>query len=135
MPSWWRALLLTHSARDQRPAMGEHKIDSVLVVWNMVEDAIGAQYKGYYDGFDFVIPDLSSSPFFDDPFFPVDEWTKAEDKLFETTLAIYGEDTPDQWEKIAKELPGKTTQQVEEHYRLLVKDVENIESVLDPVPS
>ncbi|XXG60114.1 hypothetical protein AAC387_Pa04g2091 [Persea americana] len=86
------------------------------------------------DDFDFVIPDLSSSPFLDDPFFPVDEWTKAEDKLFETALAIYGEDTPDRWKKIAKELPGKTPRQVEEHYRLLVEDVENIESGRVPIP-
>lgn len=56
-------------------------------------------------------------------------WTKAEDKRFETALALYAENTEARWEKIARFMRGaKTVEEVKHHYMLLVVDVKNIDA-------
>ncbi|CAK9161941.1 unnamed protein product [Ilex paraguariensis] len=61
-------------------------------------------------------------------------WTAKENKLFENALAIYDQDTPDRWQKVAKAVGGKTVEEVKRHYEMLVEDVEHIESGLVPLP-
>ncbi|KAL0648618.1 hypothetical protein Bca4012_046909 [Brassica carinata] len=39
-------------------------------------------------------------------------WTKEENKKFERALAIYADDTPDRWFKVAAMIPGKTISDV-----------------------
>ncbi|TYG73171.1 hypothetical protein ES288_D04G079600v1 [Gossypium darwinii] len=51
-------------------------------------------------------------------------WTKEENKRFESALAIYGEDVPDRWMKVAAMIPG-----IE-----LEEDVFDIESGRIPIP-
>ncbi|GLT89137.1 hypothetical protein SLE2022_071350 [Rubroshorea leprosula] len=60
-------------------------------------------------------------------------WTKEENKLFESALAIYGEETPDRWLKVA-EMTGKTVQDVLQQYKELEDDVCEIEAGRFPTP-
>ncbi|KAJ1686060.1 Duplicated homeodomain-like superfamily protein [Rhynchospora pubera] len=56
-------------------------------------------------------------------------WTAEENKRFEKALSKYDKDTTDRWEKIANMVGGgKTVQDVKSHYKLLLEDVERIES-------
>ncbi|KAF5744887.1 transcription factor DIVARICATA-like [Tripterygium wilfordii] len=55
-------------------------------------------------------------------------WSRLEDKLFERALAVFSENTPDRWEKIASQVPGKTWTEVRRHYEDLVHDVSEIDS-------
>ncbi|XP_022744278.1 transcription factor DIVARICATA-like isoform X2 [Durio zibethinus] len=55
-------------------------------------------------------------------------WTKEENKIFESALAIYGEDVPDRWIKVAAMIPGKSVSDVIKHYRELEEDVFDIEA-------
>ncbi|XP_048503143.1 protein RADIALIS-like 1 [Beta vulgaris subsp. vulgaris] len=55
------------------------------------------------------------------------EWTFAENKTFENTLAELGLENPNLVQEIALRLPGKTIEQIQTHYDALVKDVEMIE--------
>ncbi|XP_039036002.1 transcription factor DIVARICATA-like [Hibiscus syriacus] len=61
-------------------------------------------------------------------------WTKEENKRFEHALAIYGEDVPDRWIKVAEMLPGKTAYDVIKQYRELEEDVSDIEAGRVPIP-
>ncbi|CAL0330959.1 unnamed protein product [Lupinus luteus] len=63
------------------------------------------------------------------------EWSIEEDKAFENALATYPEDASDRWEKIAGDVPGKSLQEIQFHYNLLVDDVNQIESGFVPLPS
>lgn len=63
------------------------------------------------------------------------EWSKEQDKAFENALAIHPEDASDRWEKIAADVPGKTLEEIKHHYKLLVEDVNQIESGCVPLPS
>ncbi|KAI4374980.1 hypothetical protein MLD38_012907 [Melastoma candidum] len=54
-------------------------------------------------------------------------WTPRQNKRFEDALALYDEDTPDRWEKVAGAVGGKTAEEVERHYMLLVRDLMRIE--------
>lgn len=61
-------------------------------------------------------------------------WSREQDIAFENALATYPEDCVDRWEKIADDVPGKTLQDVKNHYELLVDDVSRIESGYVPLP-
>ncbi|XP_010541441.1 PREDICTED: transcription factor DIVARICATA-like [Tarenaya hassleriana] len=61
-------------------------------------------------------------------------WTAAENKAFENALAVYDEDSPDRWQKVAAMIPGKTVSDVIKQYTELEADVSNIEAGLVPVP-
>nr|XP_016467761.1 PREDICTED: transcription factor DIVARICATA-like [Nicotiana tabacum] len=61
-------------------------------------------------------------------------WSREQDKAFENALATYPEDSPDRWEKIASDVPGKTLKEVKHHYDLLLDDVSRIESGCVPLP-
>ncbi|XAR64123.1 hypothetical protein NMG60_11024347 [Bertholletia excelsa] len=61
-------------------------------------------------------------------------WTAKQNKLFENALAIYGEDTPERWQKLAMAVGGKTVEEVKRHYDMLVEDVKQIESGQVPLP-
>ncbi|XP_022764491.1 transcription factor DIVARICATA-like [Durio zibethinus] len=61
-------------------------------------------------------------------------WTKEENKRFESALAIYGEDIPDRWKRIAAMIPGKTVADVIKQYRELEEDVFDIEAGRVPIP-
>ncbi|KAG7011712.1 Protein RADIALIS-like 1, partial [Cucurbita argyrosperma subsp. argyrosperma] len=61
-------------------------------------------------------------------------WTVKQNKAFEQALAVYDQDTPDRWLNVAKAVPGKTAEEVERHYALLVEDVKFIESGQVPFP-
>ncbi|OMO91873.1 hypothetical protein CCACVL1_06981 [Corchorus capsularis] len=61
-------------------------------------------------------------------------WTKEENKRFESALAIYGEDVPDRWRRIAAMIPGKSVDDVIKQYKELVEDVFDIEAGRVPIP-
>ncbi|MBA0842612.1 hypothetical protein Goarm_002424 [Gossypium armourianum] len=62
------------------------------------------------------------------------KWSREQDKAFENALASYPEDFSDRWEKIAADVPGKTLEEIKEHYELLEDDVNRIESGCVPLP-
>lgn len=55
-------------------------------------------------------------------------WSRDEDITFERALAIYANETENLWEKIAQVVPGKTVEQIIEHYNILTRDIMMIES-------
>lgn len=61
-------------------------------------------------------------------------WTKEENKMFERALAIYAEDSPDRWFKVASLIPGKTVLDVMKQYSKLEEDVLDIEAGRVPIP-
>ncbi|XVF44589.1 hypothetical protein PTKIN_Ptkin02bG0136700 [Pterospermum kingtungense] len=63
------------------------------------------------------------------------EWSREQDKAFENALATHPEDSSDRWEKIAADVPGKTLEEVKEHYELLEDDLHRIESGCVPLPA
>lgn len=63
------------------------------------------------------------------------EWSREQDKAFENALATHPEDASDRWEKIAADVPGKTIEEIKQHYELLVEDINQIESGCVPLPS
>ncbi|KAK7276357.1 hypothetical protein RIF29_17496 [Crotalaria pallida] len=62
------------------------------------------------------------------------EWTREENKQFESALAIYDKDTPDRWRKVAAMIPGKTEFDVIKQYKELEEDVTEIEAGRVPIP-
>lgn len=62
-------------------------------------------------------------------------WSREQDKAFENALATCPEDASDRWEKIAAGVPGKTLEEIKDHFELLVDDVNQIESGFIPLPS
>lgn len=62
------------------------------------------------------------------------EWSREENKRFESALAMYDEDTPDRWLKVAAMVPGKTVYDVIKQYRELEEDVCEIEAGRVPIP-
>lgn len=62
-------------------------------------------------------------------------WSREQDKAFENALATHFEDSSDWWEKVASDVPGKTLEEIKLHYKLLVEDVDGIESGRVPLPS
>ncbi|CAA7026715.1 unnamed protein product [Microthlaspi erraticum] len=61
-------------------------------------------------------------------------WTQEENKKFERALAIYSDDTPDRWSKVASMIPGKTISDVMSQYSKLEEDLFDIEAGLVPIP-
>lgn len=64
----------------------------------------------------------------------ITRWTPAENKAFENALAVFDENTPDRWQKVAAMVPGKTVGDVIRQYKVLEDDVSSIEAGLFPVP-
>lgn len=62
------------------------------------------------------------------------EWSREDNKKFESALAIYDKETPDRWLKIAAMIPGKTVYDVIKQYRDLVEDLSEIEAGNVPLP-
>lgn len=60
-------------------------------------------------------------------------WTREENRAFENALAIYSDDG-NLWEKIAAAVPGRTLEEIKDHFEVLVSDVNEIESGLVPLP-
>ncbi|GMH27137.1 hypothetical protein Nepgr_028980 [Nepenthes gracilis] len=61
-------------------------------------------------------------------------WTKEENKKFESALAMFDENTPDRWLKVAAMIPGKSECDVIKQYKKLEDDVSDIEAGLFPIP-
>ncbi|GMH04222.1 hypothetical protein Nepgr_006061 [Nepenthes gracilis] len=57
-------------------------------------------------------------------------WTKEENKQFESALAIFDDNTPDRWLKVAAMIPGKSVWDVIKQYKELEEDVNDIEAGL-----
>ncbi|KAG6401395.1 hypothetical protein SASPL_138251 [Salvia splendens] len=79
---------------------------------------------------------LSPSSYFSNSSWLLDDsrWSAAENKLFENALALFDENTPDRWQKVAAMVPGKTVGDVIRQYKELEDDVSSIEAGLIPVP-
>jgi hypothetical protein len=61
-------------------------------------------------------------------------WSKTEDKVFESALVMWPDNTPDRWAMVAAQLPGRTPREAWEHYEALVADVDLIERGAVDVP-
>ncbi|KAF6136302.1 hypothetical protein GIB67_042787 [Kingdonia uniflora] len=61
-------------------------------------------------------------------------WTTKQNKLFENSLALYDRDTPERWQNIAKAVVGKSPDEVERHYKILIEDLKHIEDGKVPLP-
>lgn len=55
-------------------------------------------------------------------------WTWEENKLFEMALAVVDEENPHRWELVAAMVGGKSAEEVEKHYAVLLEDLLFIES-------
>ncbi|KAH7663519.1 Myb domain plants domain-containing protein [Dioscorea alata] len=55
-------------------------------------------------------------------------WSSQENKMFEVELAYNPRETVNRWEKIAAKLPGRSVQEVIEHYEELTQDLAAIEA-------
>ncbi|XVF62435.1 hypothetical protein PTKIN_Ptkin09bG0007600 [Pterospermum kingtungense] len=63
-------------------------------------------------------------------------WSWYQDKLFEQALVIFpDEGSPNRWENIASQVPGKSAMEVRKHYEDLEYDVMEIESGRVELPS
>lgn len=64
-------------------------------------------------------------------------WSKEEEKAFENAIAMHwvGEESEDQWEKIASNVPSKSMEELKQHYDMLVEDVSAIEAGHIPLPN
>lgn len=64
------------------------------------------------------------------------EWTRKQNKRFENALALYEEESPDRWKKLARAVGGgKTEEEVKRHYEKLVHDLKQIEEGQVPLPN
>ncbi|PIM98538.1 hypothetical protein CDL12_28985 [Handroanthus impetiginosus] len=61
-------------------------------------------------------------------------WTWEENKQFEDCLVEFGDDYPDRWSAIAAKLGTKTAAEVEQHYAVLLEDLDAIEAGLIEPP-
>lgn len=61
-------------------------------------------------------------------------WTKDENMMFLSALAVYDKDTPDRWIKVAALIPRKSSQDVENKYREFLEDVTEIEAGQVSIP-
>nr|Q8S9H7.1 RecName: Full=Transcription factor DIVARICATA [Antirrhinum majus]AAL78741.1 MYB-like transcription factor DIVARICATA [Antirrhinum majus] len=77
---------------------------------------------------------FSSSSWFLEESRSTTRWTAAENKAFENALAVFDENTPNRWERVAERVPGKTVGDVMRQYKELEDDVSSIEAGFVPVP-
>lgn len=63
------------------------------------------------------------------------QWTPKQNKQFEQALAVYDKETPDRWHNIARAVGGKSADEVQRYYELLVEDVKHIEAGKVPFPA
>ncbi|KAH0638252.1 hypothetical protein KY289_038167 [Solanum tuberosum] len=61
-------------------------------------------------------------------------WTREEDKIFENILAIYFDDN-NLFMKMEEALPGKSVDQIKDHYNILLEDIDAIDSGRAPLPN
>lgn len=64
-----------------------------------------------------------------------EDWTIEENNLFENAIGAYNIEFPYIFNKIASFIPGKTIEQIKEHYKALVEDVDMIKSGHVPLPN
>ncbi|KAK9735144.1 hypothetical protein RND81_04G186400 [Saponaria officinalis] len=66
-----------------------------------------------------------------------EKWTRAEDKLFEEAIVLYSSEEAEElnWSKIGRHVPGRSLDELREHYYDLVHDVRQIESGRVELPS
>ncbi|EEF50643.1 transcription factor MYBS1 [Ricinus communis] len=64
-------------------------------------------------------------------------WSREEDIAFENAIATHWieDDSEEQWEKIASMVPSRNIEELKQHYRLLVEDVDAIEAGNVPLPN
>ncbi|KAK2663587.1 hypothetical protein Ddye_002161 [Dipteronia dyeriana] len=65
-------------------------------------------------------------------------WSREDDKAFENAIAMHWsreEDSKEQWQKIASMVPSKSVEQVKQHHKILVEDLEAIEAGNIPIPN
>ena len=54
-------------------------------------------------------------------------WSRSENILLERSILMFPEEIPDRWQKIASQIPGKSTVDVLEHYIKLIQDTDAID--------
>ncbi|MCH86872.1 protein RADIALIS-like 1-like [Trifolium medium] len=63
-------------------------------------------------------------------------WSAEDNKAFERAIIDFDKDTPDRWSNVAQAVGGgKTAEDVERHYELLLRDINLIESDQVPLPN
>lgn len=63
-------------------------------------------------------------------------WSREEEKAFENAIAMHWtEDCKEVWDKIASIVPGKSVDELKQHYQFLVEDVNAIEAGHIPLPN
>ncbi|KAF6167151.1 hypothetical protein GIB67_029789 [Kingdonia uniflora] len=55
-------------------------------------------------------------------------WSWEENKLFELALAAVEENNPDRWKLVASMIGGRSPEEVEKHYGVLLDDLKSIET-------
>ncbi|KAH0646430.1 hypothetical protein KY285_011221 [Solanum tuberosum] len=61
-------------------------------------------------------------------------WTREEDKIFENILVIYFNDN-NLLMKMEEALPGKSVDEIKDHYNILLEDIDAIDSGGAPLPN
>ncbi|KAE8705769.1 Aldehyde oxidase 2 [Hibiscus syriacus] len=79
--------------------------------------------------------DYSNLLFFDSSTPARREWTFFEEKSFELCLVEFPEGTPDRWQLIAAKIPGRSPEEIKQHFEILVRDVYEIDAGRVPVPN
>ncbi|KAE8674916.1 Transcription factor DIVARICATA [Hibiscus syriacus] len=62
-------------------------------------------------------------------------WAFFEDKIFERSLVAFPEGTPDRWQMIAALIPGRSAEEIKQHFDMLVHDVHEIDAGRVQVPN
>lgn len=62
-------------------------------------------------------------------------WTSKQNKQFEDALVCYDKDTPERWHNIAKLVGGKSAEEMQRHYEMLVRDIMQIETDQVSIPN
>ncbi|KAK9029340.1 hypothetical protein V6N11_026459 [Hibiscus sabdariffa] len=63
------------------------------------------------------------------------KWTFVEDKIFEQCLVLFPEGTPDRWQRIAARVPGRSGEEIRQHFDMLVHDVCEIDAGRVRIPN